>query len=148
MTPTDVFSLVNMTAMVMWVFMIFLPKWKVTRFLIDYKVIPIILSVIYLVYIIQSMLIDGIMDFGSLSSVMELFTEENAVLAGWVHYLAFDLLVGMWMLDKNRTLDIHQLVMAPCLFLTFMFGPLGFLIFMTVKTLRNKITYKTAPKQD
>ncbi len=134
--------------MPMWILMIFLPKWKITRFLINFKIIPIVLSPIYVFYIIQSIRDGGLMDFGSLSSVMELFTEENAVLAGWVHYLVFDLLVGMWMLDKSRTLGIHQVVMAPCLFLTFMFGPLGFLIFMIVKTLRNKISYKTAPKQD
>ena len=78
------------------------------------------------------------MDFGSLSSVMDLFTQEHAVLAGWVHYLAFDLLVGMWILDNNKTLGVHQLFIAPCLFLTFMFGPAGFLLFMTIKTIKNK----------
>ena len=138
MTPNDVFSLVNLLALPMWILMIFLPIWKVTRYLIDFKIIPIVLSVIYVIYIVQSVLGGGDMDFGSLSSVMKLFTEENAVLAGWVHYLAFDLLVGMWILDKNKTLGIHQLLIAPCLFLTFMFGPAGFLLFMIITTLKNK----------
>ncbi|GMN10376.1 ABA4-like family protein [Croceitalea sp. MTPC9] len=136
MSPTDVFSLANMTAMPMWILMIFLPKWRVTRFLIDYKVIPIALALVYAFYIITAIQIGGAMDFGSLSSVMALFTEENAVLAGWVHYLAFDLLVGMWMLNLNKELKIHQLLMAPCLFGTFMFGPIGFLAFMIVKTIK------------
>lgn len=139
MTATEVFSLANMTAMPMWVLMIFLPRWKVSRFLIDFKVIPIVLSAVYVIYIVQSMLSGGLMDFGSLSSVMELFTQENAVLAGWVHYLAFDLLVGMWILDLNKELGVHQLLIAPCLFLTFMFGPIGFLLFMAIKTIKNKI---------
>lgn len=78
------------------------------------------------------------MDFGSLSTVMTLFTEENALLAGWVHYLAFDLLVGMWILNQNKALGIHQLLIGPCLFLTFMFGPIGFLLFMTIRTIKNK----------
>ncbi|WP_066310059.1 ABA4-like family protein [Aquimarina aggregata] len=138
MTPTQVFSMVGMIAMPMWVLMIFLPKWKVTRFLIDYKVIPLFLSVIYAIYIFQAILIGGWMDFGSLTSVMALFTEENAVLAGWVHYLAFDLIVGMWMLDQNKKVGIHQLLMAPCLFGTFMFGPVGFLLFIILKTLKQK----------
>ncbi|AXT59608.1 DUF4281 domain-containing protein [Aquimarina sp. AD10] len=138
MTPTQVFSIVGMIAMPMWVLMIFLPKWKVTRFLIDYKVIPLFLSVIYAIYIFQAILIGGWMDFGSLTSVMALFTEENAVLAGWVHYLAFDLIVGMWMLDQNKKVGIHQLLMAPCLFGTFMFGPVGFLLFIILKTLKQK----------
>ena len=138
MTPTDVFSLANMIAMPMWVLMIVLPKWKTTRFLIDFKIIPLLLSVVYAIYIIQAMRIGGGMDFGSLTSVMALFTEENAVLAGWVHYLAFDLLVGMWMLDQNKTLKIHQLIMAPCLLGTFMLGPVGFLVFMAIRAFKQK----------
>lgn len=136
MTPTEVFSIVGMIAMPMWLLMIILPKWKVTRFLIDYKVIPLLLALVYAIYIFLAMQIGGGMDFGSLASVMALFTEENAVLAGWVHYLAFDLLVGMWMLDKNKELNIHQLLMAPILFGTFMLGPIGFLAFMLVKIIK------------
>ncbi|GGD72213.1 hypothetical protein GCM10011412_07330 [Maribacter cobaltidurans] len=82
---------------------------------------------------------NGLMDFGSLGSVMNLFTEEHAVLAGWIHYLAFDLLVGMWMIDQNKELGIHKALMAPCLFFTFMFGPLGFLLFWTIKTIKNNV---------
>ena len=92
----------------------------------------------YAIYIFQAIQISGMMDFGSLTSVITLFTEENAVLAGWIHYLAFDLIVGMWVLDQNKELKINQLVMAPCLFLTFMLGPIGFLLFMIIKNIRQK----------
>ena len=138
MTPSTVFSIACAIAMPMWILMIFLPKWKVTRFLIDFKIIPIVLSLIYTVYIILALQTGGMMDFGSLSSVMNLFTEEQAVLAGWVHYLAFDLVVGMWMLDQNKELKIHSLLMAPCLFGTFMFGPVGFLLFVIFKSFKKK----------
>ncbi|MFD2564504.1 ABA4-like family protein [Aquimarina rubra] len=136
MSPADVFSFANMTAMPMWILMILLPKWKVTRFLIDFKIIPLLLSIVYVIYIFQAIQIGGAMDFGSLASVMQLFTEEHAVLAGWVHYLAFDLIVGMWILNQNKTLGIHQLLIAPCLFATFMFGPVGFLLFMILKAIK------------
>ena len=138
MTPTTVFSIANTMAMSMWVLMLFLPRWKLTRFLIDYKVVPILLSVVYAMYIIRSILSNGLLDFGSLSSVMQLFTEEHIALAGWVHYLAFDLLVGMWILDKNKALGIHHMLIAPCLFLTFLFGPIGFLLFILIKMLKPK----------
>lgn len=137
MTPSDVFSYAGMLVMPMWILLIFLPKWKVTQFLINYKVVPLALSIVYAVYIIKGILIlGGMMDFGSLQSVMSLFTEENAVLAGWVHYLAFDLLIGMWMIQKNKDVRIHQVLMAPCLLGTFMFGPLGFLLFIIMKTVK------------
>lgn len=136
MTPTEVFSIVNLIAMPMWLLMVILPNWKVTRFLIDFKVIPIVLSIFYLVYIVISMRQGGGMDFSSLDSVMKLFTIENAVIAGWVHYLAFDLLVGMWILDQNRSLGLHHLLIIPCLLGSFMLGPVGFLLFMILKTLK------------
>ena len=53
MTPSQVFSYAGMIAMPMWLLMIFLPKWKVTKILIDYKVIPLALGLIYAVYIIK-----------------------------------------------------------------------------------------------
>jgi len=138
MTPSDVFSIANITAFFMWILMIVLPKWKATRFLIDFKIIPIVLSVVYAFYIIQSILTGPSMDFGSLQAVMHLFTVEQAVLAGWLHYLVFDMLVGMWMLDKNKSLKIHQAIMAPCLIGTFMMGPVGFLLFMAVRALKKQ----------
>ncbi|WP_422861327.1 ABA4-like family protein [Flagellimonas sp. W118] len=134
MKTAEIFSIANSIAMPMWLLMIILPKWKVTRFLIDHKVIPLLLSLIYAFYMILHIQTGGGLDFGSLSSVMALFTVENAVMAGWVHYLAFDLLIGMWMLNENQKLGIHQLLMAPCLFATFMLGPVGFLLFMIIRT--------------
>ncbi|MGJ8684223.1 MAG: ABA4-like family protein [Nonlabens sp.] len=138
MTPTQVFSIANMMVLPMWLLMIILPKWKVTQFLMDYKVIPLALSLIYAIYVIQGLITGGMMDFGSLESVMQLFTTEQAVLAGWVHYLAFDLVAGMWLIQENKQLGLHQLVMVPVLLATFMFGPIGFLLFMIIKLLKNQ----------
>ena len=139
MTPSEVFSIANIMVFPMWILMIVFPKWKATRFLIDFKVIPIILSLLYAFYIISSIIEGPSMDFGSLRAVMQLFTVEDAVLGGWLHYLAFDLLVGMWMLDENRTLKIHPMIMAPCLIGAFMMGPIGFLLFMGVRTYRKSV---------
>ena len=129
MTPSEVFSIANIMVFPMWILMIVFPKWKATRFLIDFKVIPIVLSLLYAFYIISSIIEGPSMDFGSLHEVMQLFTVEDAVLGGWLHYLAFDLLVGMWMLNENDTLKIHPVIMAPCLLGTLMMGPIGFLLF-------------------
>jgi len=136
MSPSDVFSIVGMLAMPMWLLMIILPKWKVTRFLVAYKIIPVILSLVYMAYIVQHIANGGGLNFGSLESVMQLFTIEEAVLAGWVHYLAFDLFVGMWILEENQKLKVNHLIIIPCLFLSFMLGPIGFLAFYIIKTLK------------
>jgi len=135
-----VFQYANMVAMLMWVMMIFLPKWKGTQFMIRFKLVPLGLSVLYAVYIFISLRAGGGMDFSSLDSVMELFTQKNAVLAGWLHYLAFDLLVGMWILDQNKELQIHHLFIVPCLIGAFMLGPIGFLLFTIMRTIKTKIS--------
>lgn len=138
MQTATVFSLANTLVLPMWLVLIVAPKWRPTQFLIKFKIVPLILALIYAVYIGIALLQTGIMDFGILQSVMQLFTQKNAVLAGWVHYLAFDLLVGMYLLQQNKKIGLHQLVMAPCLFLTFMFGPVGFLLFIIFKNIKKR----------
>ena len=139
MTVAEVFQIGGSSAMPMWALMILLPKWKVTQFLIDYKVVPIFIAIIYAIYIYLSISTDGFPDFESFASVKELFTKDNSILAGWMHYLCFDLLIGMWMVNQNREIKIHQLLMAPCLFFTFMFGPVGFLLFIIIKSVKKSM---------
>lgn len=140
MTPSQVFSIAGAITFPMWILMVTIPNWKVTQFLMQKRVIPIILSILYFFYVVQELFSSGMMDFGTLASVMKIFTKESAVLAGWLHYLAFDLLIGIWMLEQNKTIQISSLVMLPCLLGTFMFGPFGFLLFTIIKTIKTKKT--------
>jgi hypothetical protein len=55
-------------------------------------------------------------------------SDDWALLAGWVHYLAFDLFVGAVMALRMDRAGVGRLVQAPILLSTFMLGPLGFLI--------------------
>ncbi|OYW45017.1 MAG: hypothetical protein B7Z31_16005 [Rhodobacterales bacterium 12-65-15] len=71
--------------------------------------------------------------FGSLAEVMALFTDPWIALAGWVHYLAFDLFVGAWITRTARAEGIAHLLILPCLVLTFLFGPAGFLAFTALR---------------
>ncbi|MCE2910129.1 MAG: DUF4281 domain-containing protein [Burkholderiaceae bacterium] len=74
--------------------------------------------------------------FGSLAEVAQLFRTPGLLLAGWVHYLAFDLLVGVWEREEARRIGLSQLLLLPCLVLTFLFGPLGWLVFMALRMTR------------
>jgi hypothetical protein len=78
--------------------------------------------------------------FGSLAEVARLFEHRGLLLAGWVHYLAFDLLVGVWERDEARRIGLQQWLLAPCLVLTFLLGPLGWLVFLAVRFFRLKTT--------
>ena len=63
--------------------------------------------------------------FSSLDDVALLFSNPWMLLAGWIHYLAFDLLVGTWEARDSRDRGIPHLLLVPCLILTFLFGPPG-----------------------
>jgi len=71
--------------------------------------------------------------FGSLADVQQLFRHPGILLAGWVHYLAFDLLVGCWEREEAVRLGLPRWALAPCLALTFLLAPLGWLVFLGVR---------------
>lgn len=80
--------------------------------------------------------------FGSLDEVARLFETRGMLLAGWVHYLAFDLWVGRWQVDRlGLALEARgaqqaawplRLAVMPCLLMTFLFGPVGLLMFLSL----------------
>ena len=74
----------------------------------------------------------------SLAGVGTFFADPLLRLVGWVHYLAFDLWVASWEAEEGRRLGIPHLWLAPCLFLTFMLGPLGLLLFLAVRAVRGR----------
>jgi hypothetical protein len=73
--------------------------------------------------------------FSSLPAVAMLFSNPWLLLAGWIHYLAFDLVVGAWEVRDASRRGIPHLLVVPCLLLTFMFGPIGFLAYYAVRTI-------------
>jgi hypothetical protein len=77
-------------------------------------------------------------DFQTLAGVSALFSSPWVLLAGWIHYLAFDLLVGVWEVRDSRSRGIPHLLVVPCLALTFMFGPAGWLLYQGVRSYKIK----------
>ncbi len=132
MKAEQIFSIANLIAMVSWIILAVAPRWILTRKIILSGAIPLLLSVAYLVLIV---LFFGSADggFSSLAEVMKLFTNEWSVLAGWIHYLAFDLFVGIWEVKDAQKKNISHWFVIPCLFLTFMLGPIGFLLYSILR---------------
>ena len=64
---------------------------------------------------------------------MTFFSVEQTMLAGWVHYLVFDLFVGAWEVRDARRVGVHHLLVVPCLALTFMAGPIGLLLYLGLR---------------
>jgi hypothetical protein len=131
MTPESVFSLVNLTALAAWIPLAVLPRarWPADR--LAGVAIPALLAVTYAALIAVHWGSPG--GFSSLGEVATLFSNPWLLLAGWTHYLAFDLLVGAWEVRDARSNGIPHLAVVPCLILTFLFGPAGWLLYLGVR---------------
>lgn len=126
--PDVLFQFVNTFVLIGWIFLLFLPTWKfsvsIARFFV---VVP--LSMLYAFLVVQSF---GNFDpnmFSTLAGVKSLFGQDLGVLVGWIHYLAFDLFVGTYIVKKAQSLKMPRFLYTICLPFTFMFGPLGLLLF-------------------
>lgn len=135
MNPDDIFRIGNMTAMAGWLVLLASPFAPKLADRMSGLAIPALLSVAYagLVLAFWSGAPGG---FDSLPNVMLLFTKPEIALAGWIHYLAFDLLIGGWEVRTARAERIPFLLVVPCLALTFLFGPAGYLAFSALRAAR------------
>jgi hypothetical protein len=139
MNAETIFSVVNMVAVVGWVLLIFVPRWKWTGKIVISGGVPLLLSVAYLILIVMFF---GTSEggFDSLENVMKLFTDKWAVLAGWIHYLAFDLFVGSWEVKDSQERGVSHWLVIPCLIFTFLLGPIGFLLYCIIRIFAGKVT--------
>lgn len=127
-----IFSAAGALAMLGWLVLLASPWIPIWSDRIAGLAIPLVLSAGYVALAVFSSS-GGDGGFGSLAEVTLLFSQQDAVLAGWVHYLAFDLLIGAWICRTARREGVNFWFAVPCLPLTLMFGPAGFLAFCVVR---------------
>jgi hypothetical protein len=128
MTPDQVFSIANTAALCTWILIVVVPRQRWVSDVLAPVAMPAFFALTY-VAIILTQWKGSAGGFSSLSAVGTLFTQPWLLLAGWVHYLAFDLFVGSWEVRDARERGIPHLAVVPCLLLTFLFGPAGWLAY-------------------
>jgi len=144
MSPADVFKVANLLAVSGWFVLLASPLIPRAASLFAGLIAPLILSVGYTsVILVNWSSAQG--GFGSLPAVAQLMQSPWLQLAGWVHYLAFDLLLGAWQARVARREAIPHLLVMPCLFMTFLFGPAGYLAFQAIRAARRGLKSSSAP---
>jgi hypothetical protein len=138
MSPNQIFSLANFAALCCWLLLIVLPGRAWVNRLVAGVAVPAAFAVLYTV-IIATHFFGSEGGFSSLPDVARLFMNPWLLLAGWIHYLAFDLLVGSWEARDARERGINHLLVIPCLIMTFMFGPAGWLLYLGVRSRAGEI---------
>lgn len=133
MSPEQLFSVANTVAAVSWLLLAILPRRRWVVGVVTGTVVPALFAVLYVGLVASTFgRVEG--GFSTLAAVAALFSNSWLLLAGWVHYLAFDLLTGTWEVRDAQARGIPHLLVVPCLFLTFMFGPAGWLLYMALRS--------------
>lgn len=128
MTAEDMFGLASAAVLPGWLILIFAPRARwVWLDRVPALILPLGLSVLYAGLILAHFSASG-GGFGTIAAVRQLFASDYGLVAGWVHYLAFDLMIGAMMASKMDQMGLQRLSQAPLLGLIFLFGPLGVLL--------------------
>jgi Domain of unknown function (DUF4281) len=145
-----VFSLVNGWALLAWLLLAFAPRKPLVLSAVMYLGVAL-LCLVYTVLIV-GLLSGGIdggpggsggsPDFTTLAGVMALFDTPGGATLGWTHYLAFDLFTGLWIARDADAKGFGRIVQFPFLFLTFMVGPVGLLLWLIVRERRARAVAK------
>ncbi|GAA4050110.1 ABA4-like family protein [Parerythrobacter jejuensis] len=132
-SPEQIFGWAGQAAMIGWLILIFLPRrWPQLLWLPRF-IIPFGLSLLYAgLAMAHFFTIEG-GGYGSLDEVAALLGNREMLLAGWVHYLAFDLFVGGWIAVEADKVGLSRVIQAPILVATFMFGPVGLALFLAMR---------------
>ena len=138
MTPDSIFQICSTIAMVGWLLLIIASPFLqgIDKFLIS--IVIAVFCIVYAWLIFSSFAPADMKSFGSLDGVMGLFQNKTLVTAGLVHYLAFDLLTGVWIKKNSLKYGISHWLIIPCLLFTFMLGPIGLLLYLLIRTIKAK----------
>jgi Domain of unknown function (DUF4281) len=131
------FSAANIWAMGAWILLIFLPRKELLLTIVLYLGVAL-LCLTYLIF--MSLLLSNSVDPGGTSNglagldtikgVRALFATDAGVFIGWVHYLAFDLFVGLWIARDADHKQVSRILQAPFLAITFLVGPIGLFLWL------------------
>jgi hypothetical protein len=127
MTLEQIFKIANTFALVAWIALVFLPRGERVIALYRYGAIGLLVA-LYVTLLIAFSGNPSEVDFTTLGGIKALFAKDEAVLAGWVHYLALDLFAGVWLAERFDAKRISRFVQAPILAATFISGPFGLLL--------------------
>ncbi len=137
LAPDRLFSSASTAALLAWLALVaslFVPAarrwtWRVTGVLL-----PAVFGAAYVAALAAGVRGgDPAGGFGSVAAVRALFADDFALTAGWLHYLAFDLVVGTAIARAGLGAGVPRPLLLPCLALTFLVGPAGLVAYLLLR---------------
>lgn len=147
-----IFTITNIFAIAMWLILLFAPRGEPVMTGLFYGGAGL-LAASYAVIMIPLMLglidsgADGNMDFSSLAGVQQSLSSPSGATIGWIHYLSFDLFVGIWVARNADKYGFVRWVQIPVLLFVFLLGPLGLVLYLMLRfTRHNKVADAVMPE--
>ena len=129
-----VFSFSFLLVAPFWLMMIVLPHWSWTRRLMQSLLVVVPAAVLYALLVLPRLgevFVEVVNT--TLAGIALLLGSPVGATIAWAHFLVFDLFVGRWVYLDGRKRTISAWLMAPVLFFTLMLGPIGLLVYLSIR---------------
>jgi hypothetical protein len=128
------FQVTNTLALLAWIALVALPGRRLVSHVFCAIVVPGLLAAAYAAVIgwkLASAPPPG--DVTTIAGLRAAFADDWVFAAAWTHYLVFDMVVGAWIARDAVRLGIPWPLRSLALLLTFLAGPVGFLLHLLVR---------------
>ena len=127
-----VYGLTGMLIIVCWGVLILHPDRR-SRLITGPKyAVPVLFGLIYAGIMMAKFFGSG-GGYGSIAEVRALFAHDDILLAGWLHYLAYDFFIGVWIAEHADRMGLSRQIQAAILIVAFMFPPMGLVLFLATR---------------
>ena len=146
--PQTFFQVTNTIALLAWIALVVFPSRRLISSVVCATVVPAILACGYAGLIGWQIVSGGPTptDLSTIDGLQQLFSDDWVFAAAWTHYLVFDMVVGAWIARDAVRLGIPWPLRSLALTLTFLAGPVGFLLHVLARlSLRQTLAVADAP---
>ena len=132
MTEEQLFQLANLLALVGWIVLLLgYRRPGLINLLVG--IVVALLCALYAILVFKTLQPGDFKQFSTLAGISSLMSLPGAALVGWIHYLAFDLMTGIFIAVNGRRHGVRFILLLPCLLCTLMLGPFGLLLYFIVR---------------
>ena len=147
MTISQLFDLANLFVLPFWVLMIFLPKWGITKKVMESFLPFVVLASLYIYLFAGTITPESAQALSNpqLADIAQFFADERIAATGWVHFLVLDLFVGRWIYwegQRTGVWTVHSLIL--CLFA----GPIGLLSHILTAKITQRFSSASETEED
>jgi len=143
------FTAANYAVVPFWLLLMVAPRWRWTQLLVHGPALVLLLTPIYAYMLFGYGPSLENVNMTTLYGAMIAFTAPHVVVAGWIHYLIFNLFIGAWQSRDAQRLGIPHLFVLPCLLATLFVGPVGLFLYVIVRFIGRRVVQydETVPSE-